>query len=62
MKVQRDFPNCKKYDPCCKSKKSTKFWKDLQERVKITKPRKQPFRILTVKSNVGKAPEGFEGW
>ena len=58
--VQQMFPNCRKYSKCCTDDRE--FWDMLQERVKILRPIKQPFRTLIVKSNLGKQPEGFEGW
>jgi len=60
LPVQRMFPNCRKYSKCCTDDKE--FWDILQERLKMWKPKKQPFRTLTIKSDLGKAPEGFEGW
>ena len=59
--IQRDFPNCQtKYDSCCYDNR--KFWEGLQGLVKVVKPRKQQFRITTPKLELGKQPEGFEGW
>ena len=58
--VQHMWPNCRKYSKCCSD--NQEFWDELQKRLEEWKPKKQPFRTLTVKSNLGKAPEGFEGW
>ena len=58
--VQRMFPNCRKYSKCCSD--NQEFWDVLQKRLEEWKPKKQPFRTLTVKSNVGEAPSDFEGW
>ncbi len=58
--VQRMFPNCRKYSKCCTDDRE--FWDDLQKRLEMWKPKKQPFRTLVIKSDLGKAPEGFEGW
>ena len=60
VKLQRMFPNCSKYTKCCTDDRE--FWDALQKRLEVWKPKKQPFRTLIVKSSLGKAPEGFEGW
>lgn len=60
VKVQQIFPNCQKYDKCCKDNK--KFWENLGERTKIIKYREQPFRTKPVKLEFTKPPKGFEGW
>jgi len=60
VSVQRMFPNCAKYTKCCTDDKE--FWDMLQERVKITEYKKQPFRITTVKLGKCKPPEDFEKW
>ena len=74
LPLQRDFPNCEKYEKCCT--KDEGFWKTLQERVKELKPTLQPFRIrkqthvtegktkpmLGSIFDVEKSPDGFDGW
>jgi len=60
--MQRMFPGCQKYDPCCSNEKTKKFWNDLQKLTETTKPQKQRFRIETIKLGLGKPPEGFDGW
>ncbi len=58
LPLQRDFPNCGKYEDCCT--KDEKFWDNLQERVKEINPKKQPLRIKKVNLEFTKTPEGFE--
>jgi len=58
LPLQRDFPNCGKYEKCCT--KDEGFWETLQERVKEFNPKKQPFRTKKVELEFTKAPEGFE--
>lgn len=60
VKVQSMFPNCQKYNKCCRIDKP--FWDELNEKVKDWKPVKQPFRIKNVKLVHTKPPKGFEGW
>jgi len=60
VKVQRMFPNCQKYEKCCRIDKP--FWDELEAKTKEIKYVKQPFRIKEVKLNITKPPEGFEGW
>jgi hypothetical protein len=56
-KAQRMFPNCEKYEKCCTEEKQ--FWDTVNEKIKATKPRKQPFRIKNIHLNFTKPPKGF---
>ena len=58
VKVQNMFPNCEKYDKCCKDNK--KFWDDLEKGIKVTEYKKTPFRIENVKLKTTKPPIDFE--
>ena len=60
LPVQKMFPNCRKYSKCCSD--NQEFWDALQKKLEMWKPKKQPFRTLIVKSDLGKPPEDFEGW
>ena len=46
VRVQKDFPNCEKYNKCCTD--DSKFWSKLDNKVKTDKPKPQPFRIKNV--------------
>ena len=46
VRVQKDFPNCQKYNKCCTD--DSKFWSKLNSKVKTNKPKPQPFRIKNV--------------
>jgi len=58
--TQEMFPNCKKYDKCCRVDKP--FWDELEEKKKEIKYIEQPFRIKDIKLNITKPPEGFENY
>jgi len=58
LPLQRDFPNCGKYEVCCD--KDEEFWDNLQKRVKETEITRQPFRTKKAKAEDTKMPEGFE--
>lgn len=60
VKVQQMFPNCRKYDKCCKDNK--KFWKDLGEKTKVIGHRNQSFRISKIKLEFVKPPKDFIKW
>ncbi len=46
VRVQKDFPNCEKYNKCCTD--DSKFWSKLDNKVKEDKPKAQPFRIKDI--------------
>jgi len=54
VRVQRDFPNCQKYNKCCRIDKP--FWDELKQKLKQIEYRKHPFRLK--KQN--DPPEGFK--
>ena len=59
VRVQRDFPNCQKYDKCCRMDKP--FWDELEAKTKDIKYNKQPFRLQALdKFKYEKPPPGFE--
>ena len=60
VRVQRDFPNCQKYDKCCRMDRP--FWDELEAKTKDVKYVKQPFRIKELKLKITKPPEGFENY
>jgi len=53
VRVQRMFPNCQKYEKCCRIDKP--FWDELEAKLKQIEYTKQPFRIIKTDP-----PEGFE--
>jgi len=54
VKIQRQFPNCFKYQSCCTKDKD--FWEKLYSKEQLKQVVKQPFRL----KNINHAPEGFE--
>ena len=58
VRVQRDFPNCQKYERCCKIDKP--FWDELESKTKEIVYSKQAFRLQRFKIYHDEMPEGFE--
>ena len=61
VRVQQMFPNCQKYEKCCRIDKP--FWDELEAKLKDIEYRQQPFRLQPLdKFEYKKPPEGFENY
>ena len=60
LPLQRDFPNCEKYKPCCTKDKD--FWNDLQKRIKELEWKPTFLRTKDIEIKSTKEPEEFKGY
>lgn len=56
LPIQRDFPNCQKYEKCCD--KDEEFWDKIQEQP----PVKEVIKMEKKQLNIEQPPSDFKEW